>query len=103
MAYTTDGGSIDVHFGTMSDSYELLIGHHNKMVADHEDLLAQVNNLLGSGWNSNASGAYSQAQQQWSTSADALHGHLRQLATILANSHDNYRSTDTAIANGLMM
>lgn len=102
MAYQPADDSIDVHFGTMSDSHDLILGHHNKLVSDHEDLQGQVRNLLGAGWNSNASTSYAEAQRQWDTSAEALHAHLRQLAIILANSHDNYQATDAAIAKGFM-
>lgn len=89
--------SINVNLPAVRESADYIRSSHNSLVTEHDNLKSFLQNLRGD-WHSNAGMSWETAQNNWDLSADAVYEVLWELYVVLANIHDNYIATDTALS-----
>ena len=83
-----------------------MVSHQIKVGSDAisdqlRQLQSAVNNLIGNGWQSQASGQFDQMYQQWNQSAGQLNQALEGISQLLDGAAKAYQQTEDAIAKSM--
>lgn len=89
--------AISVQYQTMQDSTDGIKRAHDSLQHEHDQLYSFLQKLRGD-WQGQGGESWDQAQSQWDGSFTWILAQLKTLHLTLVNSHNNYVSTDTALA-----
>jgi WXG100 family type VII secretion target len=90
--------SISVHHQAMQDSVDYVKKSHDILLTEHNDLYTFLQNLRGD-WQGRGGTSWKDAQNEWDGSFTWILDTLQGLSVALGSIHDNYLSTDIALAN----
>jgi 6 kDa early secretory antigenic target len=81
------------HMQTAADSARTTATYIDDQLSD----LMKILNPIVATWSGTAAQYFQYQHQLWVQAATDLHSILTQIASVLANSHDDYRGTESAI------
>lgn len=91
-------GQIKVTFGAIDTAASDTDSIANNLNQQLDDLKGYISPLVAT-WTGQAATSYQTLQQQWDTSAAELNDVLRQIATTLRTSNENYGTAETSNTN----